>query len=145
MRMNELYKATGCIGVLSRKCRGELDVIVEQIGKPEFAPHLLKVSGPLADYLESRSGTDAEERYIDSVYYFDSFCELCMIEIPARKREDGPNLPAKIIGVSKIGNFYNLHLTVFGPSDWIDTPNPEPMSVSEYQRFREWSLSANRI
>ena len=144
MRINELYKATGCIGMLSWQRRGELEIIVEQIGKREVAPHLLKVSGPLADYLESRSGTDAEERYIDSVYYFDSFCGLCMIEIPARKREDGPNLPAKIIGVSKDGNF-NLHLTVFGPSDWIDTPNPEPMSVSEYQRFREWSLSADRI
>lgn len=144
MRINELYKATGCIGMLSWRRRGELEIIVEQIHKPEVAPHLLKVSGPLADYLESRSGTDAEERYIDSVYYFDSFCELCMIEIPARKREDGPNLPAKIIGVSKEGNF-TLHLTVFGPSDWIDTPNPEPMSVSEYHRFLDWSLSADRI
>ena len=143
--MNELYKATGCIGSISYGNRRETEIIVNQVCKPEVVPHLLKVSGPLATYLQARDLTDAEERYINSVYYFSTFCELQMIEIPSRKREDGSiPLPAKIIGVTK-SEHYRRKLIIFGPRRWIDTANPEPMPMSEYQRFLEWFLNADRI
>ena len=144
MNKNELYTVTGCIMQISYSQSRQTEIIVGQVCKPEVVPHLLTVHGPLAAYLQARDLTDAEERYIDSVYYFDSRCELQMIEIPARKREDGPDLPAKIVGVTKAERHYRK-LILFGSRRWIETANPEPMSMNEYQQFCEWFLNAERI
>ena len=146
--MRELYSVTGHIMQIGYDLRRQTEIIVGNVEdcRPENPPHLLKVSGPLATYLQHRALTDVEERYIESVYYFDSSCELQMIEIPQTERTEGwvDPLPVKIVGVTRSENYYRK-LILFGPRRWIDTPDPSPMSVDEYRRFREWFTGPDRF
>lgn len=146
--MRDLYTVTGHILRIGYDLRRQTEIIVGSVDdcRRENPPHLLKVSGPLATYLQRRDLTDAEERYIESVYYFDSHCELQMIEIPTSERVEGwaIPLPAKIIGVTKSDVYYRK-LILFGPRRWIESPDPKPMPADEYRRFREWFASSERF
>ena len=95
------------------------------------APTRLEVFGALSKYIEAIEGTDAEERYIKSDWYFDSNLYLHRIEIPGSEVWR----PAKIITQSP-DNIEQLE--IFGQQNYIKTSKPEPMSREEFCRLVAW-------
>ncbi|WP_312612114.1 hypothetical protein [Oscillibacter sp.] len=68
--------------------------------------------------------TDAEERYIQSDWYYDSNLFLDRIEVPS-----SGHIPAKVITQAE---FLSDDLAIFGPQDYIETGFPEPMNNEQY-------------
>lgn len=95
------------------------------------APTRLEVFGALAQYIYKIEGTDAEERYIKSDWYFDSNLYLRRIEISGGE----VGCPAKIITQSP-DNIDQLE--IFGQQDYIQTSKPESMSCKEIYRWADW-------
>ena len=89
----KLYKYSGTIEELAVE-RGRISYI-KLFDATDFdkAPTRLEVFGALSEYIEAIEGTDAEERYIKSDWYFDSNLYLHRIEIPGSE----VGRPAKII------------------------------------------------
>ena len=91
----------------------------------------LEVFGALGKYILDIEGTDAEERYIPNVFYFDDNLYLWRIEIPGGE----VGRPAKIITQSP-DNIDQLE--IFGQQDYIQTSKPESMSCKEIYRWADW-------
>jgi len=88
----KLYKYSGTIEELAVE-RGRISYIkLFDVTDFDKAPTRLEVFGALGKYIEAIEGTDAEERYIKSDWYFDSNLYLRRIEIPggAARRKSSP-------------------------------------------------------
>lgn len=105
----KLYKYSGTIEELAVE-RGRISYIkLFDVTDFDKAPTRLEVFGALGKYIEAIEGTDAEERYIKSDWYFDSNLYLRRIEIPGGE----VGRPAKIITQSP-DNIDQLE--IFGPA-----------------------------
>lgn len=126
--MAQLFKYVGTIGVSSDGCR---DIVLDDIRDWNKAPvRLTVISKAMAGYLEARSWTDAEERYINAVWYYDRNLFLRRMEIPSSDEQ----IPAKAFFVDdRTGNMY-----LFGPDEYIDEVNPAPMSRDDWRQYREF-------
>ena len=78
-----------------------------------------------------REMTDAEERYLDADYFYDWNLTLVRIEIPSKV----PNIPAKIITQRELPE---RGVVIFGPREYIETPEPEPMSKEQHLGWLKW-------
>ena len=90
----KLYKYSGTIEELAVE-RGRISYIkLFDVTDFDKAPTRLEVFGALGKYIEAIEGTDAEERYIKSDWYFDSNLYLRRIEISggrlAARRKSSP-------------------------------------------------------
>lgn len=124
--MKKLYKYTGGISSFSYRRNSpeavpSVDMILYDINDDDKAPIRISAAGGLADYLNDIEGTDAEERYITSDWYFDHLLYLHRIEIPSTE----PGKPAKIIAQHES---IDREVNIFGPAEYIETNKPEPMS-----------------
>ena len=136
--MNEELMAESCAPVsYEDSIENKVVVIKGSILRPEFrhANYQLMLCtggfGALGKYIEAIEGTDAEERYIKSDWYFDSNLYLRRIEIPGGE----VGRPAKIITQSPD----NIdQLDIFGQQDYIQTSKPESMSCKEIYRWSDW-------
>lgn len=126
----KLYKYSGTIEELAVE-RGRISYIkLFDVTDFDKAPTRLEVFGALGKYIEAIEGTDAEERYIKSDWYFDSNLYLRRIEIPGGE----VGRPAKIITQSP-DNIDQLE--IFGQQDYIQTSKPESMSCKEIYRWSD--------
>ncbi len=96
----------------------------------EHAPVRLSAYGGLEKYIMDIECTDAEERYLKASYWYDRNLILRAIVIPSIRPEEAP---AKII--ASIGDGFTDEIAIFGPADYIETRNPEPMSDREFCRW----------
>lgn len=81
----KLYKYSGTIEEFAVE-RGRISYIkLFDVTDLDKAPTRLEVFGALSKYIEAIEGTDAEERYIKSDWYFDSNLYLHRIEIPRQR------------------------------------------------------------
>lgn len=122
----KLYKYVGRISSLSYRPQApgavpSVDMILSDIDDDDKAPIRITAAGGLADYINAIEWTDAEERYLSCDWYFDSLLHLHRIEVPSV--ESGK--PAKIIAQH---DAIDRAASIFGPSDYIKTSKPEPMS-----------------
>ena len=123
--MKKLYKYTG---VVSEHCYRRnnpnalpfLNLVLCDLHDDDKAPIRIDAFGGLADYINAIECTDAEERYLTADWYYDSLLYLHRIEIPSTE----PGRPAKIIAQH---DPIEPTVTIFGPSDYIETPKPSPM------------------
>lgn len=126
----KLYKYSGTIEELAVE-RGRISYIkLFDVTDFDKAPTRLEVFGALGKYIEAIEGTDAEERYIKSDWYFDSNLYLRRIEVPGVG-----DWPAKIITQSPDDID---QLEIFGQQDYIKTGKPESMSREEFCRLVAW-------
>lgn len=129
--MMKLYKYSGTIEEFAVE-RGQISYIkLFDVTDLDKAPTRLEVFGALSKYIEAIEGTDAEERYIKSDWYFDSNLYLHHIEIPGSEVWR----PAKIITQSP-DNIEQLE--IFGQQNYIKTSKPESMSREEIYRWADW-------
>lgn len=127
----KLYKYSGTIEEFAFE-RGRISYIkLFDVTDFDKAPTRLEVFGALGKYILDIEGTDAEERYIPNVFYFDDNLYLWRIEIPGGE----VGRPAKIITQSP-NNIDQLE--IFGQQDYIQTSKPESMSCKEIYRWADW-------
>jgi hypothetical protein len=120
--MSQLYKYQGSVSSFSFTDNGHkasAEIVLGDIRDWDKAPTRIEAFGGLAKYINAIEGTDAEERYIKSDWYFDRNLYLHRIEIPTN---DG-----RIAKVITQADFLADELVVFGPHDYIETDEPEPM------------------
>ena len=86
--------------------------------------------GGLAEYVSKLEWTDAEERYLESNWYYDGNLVLCCIEVPSTN----PAVPAKIIAAK---DWISREAVTFGPEEFINAMMPEPMSR---EQLTAWNL-----
>ena len=126
----KLYKYSGTIEELAVE-RGRISYIkLFDVTDFDKAPTRLEVFGALGKYIEAIEGTDAEERYIPNVFYFDDNLYLWRIEIPG-----GCDWPAKIITQSPDDID---QLEIFGEREYIETSKPKSMPGEEVNRWLMW-------
>lgn len=94
-------------------------------------PVLLYVDNGLATYLDKVVGSDLEEKYIETDYFYDELLFLRRIEIPS----NDPRIPAKIIAQAEI---WDKAIAVFGSKEYIDISPAEPMCEEEWCRWLDW-------
>ena len=104
------------------------------MGKTFQAPNRLCVYGGLAKYIYELEGTDAEERYMDSDYYFDRNLTLVRIEVPSIT----PGVPAKVITQP---TDWSEEPIIFGPQEFIEDPEPEAMSEEQLRAWLKWKYN----
>ncbi|MCM1564943.1 MAG: hypothetical protein NC238_03105 [Dehalobacter sp.] len=124
--MSQLYKYHGTVSSIEFKDNGykaSADIILGDISDWDKAPTRIQAFGGLAKYISEIGGTDAEERYIKSDWFYDRNLYLHRIEIPT---SDG--CIAKVITQA---DFLSDELAVFGPQDYIETDSPEPMDSEQ--------------
>lgn len=97
-------------------------------GKP---PTRLYVAGGLAGYLDGVGGSDLEEKYMETDYFYDESLYLRRIEIPS----SDPRIPAKIIAQA---GHYDGEIAVFGPRDYLDCEYPDPMDAEAWEGWLDW-------
>lgn len=126
----KLYKYSGTIEELAVE-RGRISYIkLFDVTDFDKAPTRLEVFGALGKYIEAIEGTDAEERYIKSDWYFDSNLYLRRIEVPGVG-----DWPAKIITQSPDSID---QLEIFGEQEYVSCIEPEAMSGEEMNRWLMW-------
>ncbi len=127
--MKRLFKYTGTISGFSYRQYNPnalpfADLVLYDMYDDNKAPVRIEAIGGLADYIKDIEGTDAEERYITSDWYYDNLLYLHRIEIPSKV----PGQPAKIIAQH---DPIEPDVAIFGPSDYIEVRKPEPMSAEQ--------------
>lgn len=126
----KLYKYTGTISEVSFRNRTACDIKLYDMNDRDKAPTRLEVFGALGKYILDIEGTDAEERYIKSDWYFDSSLYLRRIEVPGVG-----DWPAKIITQSPDDID---QLEIFGEREYIETSKPKSMPGEEVNRWLMW-------
>lgn len=126
----KLYKYTGTISEVSFRNRTACDIKLYDMNDRDKAPTRLEVFGALGKYILDIEGTDAEERYIKSEWYFDSNLYLRRIEVPSVG-----DWPAKIITQSPDDID---QLEIFGEREYIETSKPKSMPGEEVNRWLMW-------
>ncbi|WP_294855990.1 hypothetical protein [uncultured Oscillibacter sp.] len=122
-----MYKYHGTVFSFSYEDNGYktiADIVLGEISDREKPPVRLTAHGALAGYINNIEMTDAEERYIQSNWYYDSNLFLDRIEVPSSR-----HIPAKVIAQA---DFLSDELVLFGPQDYIETDSPGPMDDEQY-------------
>ena len=128
---SKLYQYYGTISQMIAFGNTAKEIILKDMNDQDKAPVRLNVYGGLAKYIYEIEMTDAEERYIDADFYFDHTLALVRIAIPSTK--DG--VPAKVITQRE---HWDAEPVVFGPREYIDEHNPEPMDKEQLSAWLEW-------
>lgn len=130
--MSRLYRYHGSISGMMAQGQTAREITLYDSNDDRQAPARLNVYGDLAKYIYELEMTDAEERYLDVDYYYDRLLTLVRIEIPSVN----PRIPAKVITRQELPK---MGIVIFGPQEYINTPEPEPMSREQYAAWREWN------
>ena len=133
--MSRLFKYRGTVSQFSFDSKGceTADLILGDISDWEKAPVRITAHGALAKYIYEIEMTDAEERYINSDWYYDSNLFLYRIEVPSSHEY----IPAKVITQT---DFLSGELAVFGPQEYIETDTPEPMEQEQRIAWSEYRI-----
>lgn len=131
--MEQLYKYNGLVSSFSfnDKGCGMIDMVLGDISDWDKPPVRVTAYGALAQYIKDIEGTDAEERYINSDWYYDRNLYLRRIEVPSSNEY----IPAKVI---MSADFLSEELAVFGPKDYIEISSPEPMDKEQQIAWSEF-------
>lgn len=129
--MRRLYRYHGSVGIMSAMGQTAQEITLYDSNDDSKAPTRLNVYGGLAKYIYELEMTDAEERYLDADYFYDWNLTLVRIEIPSKV----PNIPAKIITQRELPE---RGVVIFGPREYIETPEPEPMSKEQHLGWLKW-------
>ncbi|MPM07933.1 hypothetical protein SDC9_54244 [bioreactor metagenome] len=133
--MTQLFKYSGTVSQFGfdGKGSGTADLILDDISDWDKPPVRIAAHGALARYISDIEGTDAEERYINSDWYYDRNLFLYRIEVPSSNEF----LPAKVITQA---DFLSDELAIFGPQEYIETSKPEPMSAEQSAAWGEYRI-----
>lgn len=131
--MRKLYQYYGTVSTVSCVGGKVQNITLYNSQNDDIAPTRLDVYGALARYIYEIEMTDAEERYLLANYFFDSNLVLRRIEIPSSDK----HVPAKIISQA---DFLSEEIAIFGPQDYIETDNPEPMSRDQVKAWYEFKV-----
>ena len=139
--MEKLYKYVGTVSSFNyrRVSSGSLasvDLVLYDMNNDDKAPIRIEAIGGLADYINEIEGTDAEERYIESAWYYDRNLVLLRIVVPSIV----PGEPAKIIAQHDACSF---SAETFGPAGYIETSKPEPMSRDQLSAWNNFKADDN--
>lgn len=134
--MSRLYRYHGSISGMMAQGQTAREITLYDSNDDRQAPTRLNVYGDLAKYIYELEMTDAEERYLDVDYYYDRLLTLVRIEIPSVN----PRIPAKVITRQELPK---MGIVIFGPQEYINTPEPEPMSQEQYAAWRAWKNNNN--
>lgn len=134
--MSRLYRYHGSISGMMAQGQTAREITLYDSNDDRQAPTRLNVYGDLAKYIYELEMTDAEERYLDVDYYYDRLLTLVRIEIPSVN----PNIPAKVITRQELPK---MGIVIFGAQEYINTPEPEPMSQEQYAAWRAWKNNNN--
>lgn len=96
-------------------------------------PAMMNAYGGMMKYLYDVGGTDAEEKYMDKIFVYDSWCTLLAIIVPSSVE----HIPAKVI----ILNRKDHSARIFGTQEIIDTEKPIPMNLDEWIEAREYAIN----
>ena len=129
--MRRLYRYRGTVAVMSAMGQTAEEITLYDSSDDSKAPTRLNIYGGLAKYIYELEMTDAEERYLDADYFYDWNLTLVRIEIPSKV----PNIPAKIIAQQELPE---CGIVIFGPQEYIETPEPEPMSKEQHLGWLKW-------
>ena len=134
--MKRLFKYHGTVSSMGFSSKGccAADLILGDITDWDKPPVRVEAHGALAKYINEIEMTDAEERYIQSDWYYDSNLYLHRIEVPS---SDGHS-PAKVITQA---DFLSSELVIFGPKDYIEADSPEPMTREQYSAWIGWKVN----
>lgn len=130
--MIKLFRYTGLIAVSESYAKQVKSIIIADLHDASKAPTRLEVLGDMREYIYELEGTDAEERYINADYCYDSNLFLRRIEIPGKKT----GIPAKVIAI----NFSSYTMAIFGQREFLETDEPESMSPEEYQNYLDYLI-----
>lgn len=126
--MRKLYRYNGTLSSYGKDGKRALDIILHDFSDRDKAPTRIEAFGGLADYIDAIEWTDAEERYLNWNWYYDDNLFLYRIEVPSTD----PHRPAKII--AQVDPMDDT-AAIFGPSDYIETDKPKPMSDEQFLAF----------
>lgn len=134
--MKKLYSYRGLISSFGSN-GSNLSIVLYDIYDNSKAPTRLEVVGGLAKYISEIEGTDAEERYLNADYFYNNCLYLHRIEIPSSNE----NIPAKIITQADL---FSDELVIFGPKEYIETRDPQPMSREQACAWFEFRAKTTR-
>lgn len=132
--MTKLYTYHGTISSMTAQNGTAREIILHDLKDDDKAPTRLSVWGGLAKYIHDLEGTDAEERYMDSDYYFDRNLTLVRIEVPSIT----PGIPAKVITQRAD---WDTEPIIFGPSEYVEDPEPEQMDKEQLAAWLKWKYN----
>ena len=121
----------GSVGVMSAMGQTAEEITLYDSSDDSKAPTRLNIYGGLAKYIYELEMTDAEERYLDADYVYDWNLALVRIEIPSKV----PNIPAKVIAQQELPGH---GIVIFGPQEYINTPEQEPMDKEQRLAWVKW-------
>lgn len=131
--MKKLYKYHGTISSMMGEGQTATEIVLYDMNDDDKAPTRLSVYGAIARYIYEIELTDAEERYISSDWYFDRNLFLVRIEVP----NTTPRIPAKVITQAEP---WSEDAAIFGPKDYIESREPEPMSPDQFTAWSKWRI-----
>ena len=129
--MRKLYRYHGSVGVMSAVGQTAQEITLYDSNDDSKAPTRLNVYGGLAKYIYELELTDAEERYLDADYIYDWNLTLVRIEIPSKVT----NIPARVIAQQELPGH---GIVIFGPQEYINTPEPVPMDKEQHLEWLKW-------
>ena len=129
--MSRLYRYRGTVAAMDAWDQAAHEIVLHNSSDDSKAPTRLNIYGGLAKYIYELEMTDAEERYLDADYVYDWNLTLVRIEIPSKV----PNIPAKIIAQRELPE---RGIVIFGPQEYINTPEPEPLSKEQHLAWLKW-------
>ena len=129
--MRRLYRYRGTVAVMSAMGQTAEEITLYDSSDDSKAPTRLNIYGGLAKYIYELEMTDAEERYLDADYVYDWNLALVRIEIPSKV----PNIPAKVIAQQELPGH---GIVIFGPQEYINTPEQEPMDKEQRLAWVKW-------
>ena len=129
--MRRLYRYRGETAIMDAFGCTAQEITLYDSGDDSKAPMRLNVYGGLAKYIYELEMTDVKERYLNADYFYDWNLTLVRIEIPSKV----PNIPAKIIAQQELPEH---GIVIFGPQEYIETPEPEPMDKEQYLAWLKW-------
>lgn len=129
--MTKLYKYVGTVYSMTYPGKGGnvspqvTELVLEDMNDNDKAPIKIDACCGLFIYLKQLQSTDAEERYLNAVWYYDSNFTLYRIEIPS----NDPDRPAKIIATHE---GIDIAVSIFGPEEYIETEKPAPVDDEQW-------------
>lgn len=135
--MERIYSCKGTVSRIGCDAEKRVDEFIVTCLSDEKAPPVwMMPCHDMGKYLIDRDWTDVEERYIDAIWYYDANLFLRWIEIPSTN----PHVPAKVIAVDMTSGIHDGYgtVTIFGPQDYIETDQPEPMTAEQFTDWNRW-------
>ncbi len=128
-----LFQYHGTLSVMSHdpKTPKVLDIVLHDMERPDKSPMRIEAYGALAKYIYEIQMTDAEERYIASNWCYDENLTLHRIEVPSREAGEVAKIITSLDTISD-------ELVVFGPQEYIESPEPRTMSQDQFYAWLRW-------